>query len=156
MPEMLDRPPELAGKEDCWLPRSARSPRLARQLLARLLARVVGGERFAEDGLLVLDELASNAVRHGSPRGCLIRVRLEVDAERLRIEVHDAGSAPPELREPGPEDEAGRGLLLVNSLSADWGWRPRGAQGIGKITWAVVAPADGGSMPRQAERHGAE
>ncbi|MFI9271696.1 ATP-binding protein [Kitasatospora sp. NPDC052896] len=141
MPEMLNRPPELAAKDECWLPRSVRSPALARQLLTNLLARVKDGERFADAGLIVLSELTVNAVMHGSPRGYLIRVCLDVDPDRLRIEVHDAGSAPPEMREVRADEEAGRGLLLVNSLSGSWGWCPRGDQGIGKVVWSVVPPA---------------
>ncbi|MFI9272919.1 ATP-binding protein [Kitasatospora sp. NPDC052896] len=155
MPEIINQPMELTGKAECWLPRSARSPGRARQLLTNLLARVIDGERFASDGLTVLTELTLNAVRHGSPGGCLIWVYLDADADRLLIEVHDASSAPPEPREPGPDDEAGRGLILVNALSAQWGWRPRGDQGIGKITWAVVTSSDGGSVPHQGEPGGA-
>ncbi|MFI9273274.1 ATP-binding protein [Kitasatospora sp. NPDC052896] len=143
----------MAGKEECWLPRSARSPGVARQLLVGLLARVSGGERFATDGLTVLTELTANAVQHGSPRGRQVWVRLDVDADRLLIEVHDASGVPPELREVCAEDEAGRGLILVKSLSSQWGWRPRGDQGIGKITWAVLAPASDASGPRQGERN---
>lgn len=47
---------------------------------------------------------------------------LEVDEDRLRIEVHDArADREPVLRAVAGDDESGRGLLLVKSLSLRWG-----------------------------------
>lgn len=144
MSETLDRPTELVSKDECWLPRSPKSPGFARRLLVDLLARVEGGERFTNAGLIVITELTANAVRHGCPRGRMLWVHANVDADRLWIEVHDASSARPVVRLVEASDESGRGLLLVESLAQEWGCRAR-TPGLGKVVWAVVAPAGGDS-----------
>ncbi|MGF1430154.1 ATP-binding protein [Kitasatospora sp. LaBMicrA B282] len=133
--------PELfvEAADNCWLPRGRRSPALARRLLRQLLSRVAGGYRFLEVGELLLSELATNAVTHSGVPGRLVYVNLHADSERLRIEVHDAGDGKPTLTAPAPEDEHGRGLVLVNSLAKEWGYCPRTA-GIGKIAWCEVGP----------------
>lgn len=140
---LSERAPAPAGDDDLWLPCSAKSPWFARELLGGLLARVEGGERFADAGRLLLSELVLNAVRHGTRRDQLVWVRLEVDCVRLVIEVHDASRAEPVMREAGLEEEHGRGLVLVNALAQEWGCRPRPV-GFGKIVWCVVPPERGG------------
>jgi len=42
-------------------------------------------------------------------------------AETLLIEVWDASSTPPLKRAASGEDETGRGLMLVQALSKEWG-----------------------------------
>lgn len=94
------------------------------------------GARFREridDITLCVSELATNAVRHGSPAGHLFLVRVSVNESLLRIEVHDAGESRPVLRVPADDDLTGRGLVLVDSLADDWGTGPR--DGIGKVVW---------------------
>ncbi|WP_327676241.1 ATP-binding protein [Kitasatospora sp. NBC_00458] len=122
-----------------WLPRSRRSPGEARRVLERLLADTPGGERFLDTGRLLVTELVTNAVLHGTPIGRRIRLVLHVDRWRLRIEVHDArGERGPVFRAASGEDESGRGILLVKLLARQWGCCPR--DGVGKIVWAEVAP----------------
>ncbi|MFI9273816.1 ATP-binding protein [Kitasatospora sp. NPDC052896] len=135
--ELDGRPPVSGGSEAGWLRRSAKSAGLARQMLACLLGRVAGGERFAESGAVVVAELVSNAVRHGTRPSQLVWVQLEVDPVRLRIEVHDASSVRPVVLTAGVDGEHGRGLVLVDSLSHRWGCCPRRA-GIGKIVWSEI------------------
>lgn len=121
-----------------WLPRSRRSPGEARHRLSSLLADTPGGDRFRDSGLLAVSELVTNAVQHGTPAGYLIYLALDLTPARLRIEVHDAcRDREPALSAPGLDDEAGRGLQLVKSLSTHWGCCPR--QPTGKIVWCEVA-----------------
>ncbi|MDH6109479.1 anti-sigma regulatory factor (Ser/Thr protein kinase) [Kitasatospora sp. MAP12-15] len=141
MLESLDRQPlSPAAENNCWLPRSRRSPGVARRMLADLLTQVDGGHRFLDVGLLVVSELTTNAVLHGTPRGRLMRLSLQVDAVRLRVEVHDArADRSPVLRAATGEDESGRGLLLAKSLCLHWGCCPR--LDVGKIVWGECGPA---------------
>ncbi|GAA1405566.1 hypothetical protein GCM10009639_52670 [Kitasatospora putterlickiae] len=105
-----------------------------------MLGGVLGGERFIDTGLLLVSELVTNAVVHGSSRDNRVLLELSADPVRLRIEVHDArGDRAPILRGADRDDESGRGLILVKSLSAQWGCCPR--EGIGKIVWCGIAPA---------------
>ncbi|MFE6872782.1 ATP-binding protein [Kitasatospora sp. NPDC057692] len=96
-------------------------------------------EEFLEVGELLTSELVGNAVLHSGMPGRLIQVRFDVDDTRLRIEVHDASGHPPAPRQPAATDGCGRGLLLVQALSLDWGYSPR-ANGIGKVVWCECSP----------------
>ncbi|MEU8926156.1 ATP-binding protein [Kitasatospora sp. NPDC048545] len=120
--------------------RTASTP-LARLFLRAYLAGVPSGERYSDTAELLLGELFANAVRHSdAPTDRLVEVRFAVVGDRLRIEVHDAGSGRPVVRSALPEEECGRGLFLVNALAERWGCCPRSG-GVGKFVWALVAPA---------------
>ncbi|MFF7632392.1 ATP-binding protein [Kitasatospora sp. NPDC008050] len=119
------------------MPNSKRSPGLAREMLRSLLARVEGGQRFIEDGELVLSELVTNALQHGTRTGQLIWVGLRANQSELWIAVEDASDHPPLPRETLC-GESGRGLLIVKQLSVAWGYGPR--EGAGKRVWSVVSP----------------
>ena len=90
--------------------------------LARRLARgAMGGcsEPLVETAELLITELVANAVRHaGSPPV----MRIDVDSGTIRVAVYDTSDSAPSVRHSGPEDEGGRGLLLVESLASSWGW----------------------------------
>ncbi|MCX5400669.1 ATP-binding protein [Streptomyces sp. NBC_00102] len=91
---------------------------------------------------LIAAELTANAVRHGRVAGRDFHVRLtEGEDGTLRIEVTDTRTercpSPGDPREPGLDEESGRGLLLVSRLAERWGVVPRsGAPG--KTVWAEV------------------
>ncbi|WP_257153751.1 ATP-binding protein [Streptomyces lunaelactis] len=122
---------------------SPRGARFARRLAVRRLAE--WGYPPASDVsctvALLVAELAANAVRHGRVRGRDFHLRLtfEASARLIRIEVADASPDQPPTgpSAPSPDDELGRGLLLVDVLAARWGATPRVP--IGKTVWAEVA-----------------
>ncbi|GLW05212.1 ATP-binding protein [Microtetraspora sp. NBRC 13810] len=95
----------------------------ARDLLAGRLATPV-----LDDALLLLSEIVTNAIAH-SDSGRTPEERVTVRVIRVsggvHVEVTDAGSATtaPAVRVPGPEDEGGRGLWLVDLLATAWGTR---------------------------------
>lgn len=98
---------------------------------------------------LILSELITNAMRHGSAP---VRVRLLHD-HTLTCEVWDSSSTAPHLRYAATMDEGGRGLFLVAQLSERWGTRytPEGKviwaqQSLGSDAQPVDAP-DGATIP---------
>lgn len=93
----------------------------------------VGDSTRLDDAALVLSELVGNAVRHAE--GSSLQVRLRRTGDVLRIAVHDRSATPPQPREASFEDESGRGMLIIEALSKDWGWEPRPT---GKVVWADV------------------
>ncbi|MFE3503465.1 ATP-binding protein [Kitasatospora sp. NPDC059146] len=139
MPE-TDEPVSPPAGRGCWFPRSRRSPMLARRMLRELLATAPDGDRYREVGELLTSELVGNAVLHSGMPGRLIWVSFDVNATRLRIEVHDAGDRPPVPQQSDPGAVGGRGLLLVAALAAEWGHFPRPG-GVGKAVWCECAPA---------------
>ncbi|MFE9726299.1 ATP-binding protein [Streptomyces sp. NPDC005794] len=118
-----------------------RGARLARLLAALQLAEW-GHPRGTGDHdavTLVVAELATNAALHGRVAGRDFALLLAYDACRgvIRIEVSDAHPAQPAHSVPALDEEHGRGLVLVDALTARWGVRDR--VGPGKTVWAEYA-----------------
>ncbi|MFD9389369.1 ATP-binding protein [Streptomyces sp. NPDC060000] len=92
-----------------------------RSVSARLTAWRLPGELCA-DAVLLVSELATNAVRHALGTRFLCGVGLVTDGF-LRLEVHDHDRTERGLprRDPAPDDEGGRGLFLVEQLAEVWG-----------------------------------
>jgi serine/threonine-protein kinase RsbW len=86
----------------------------------RFLAAVLDNRPAADDAILCLSELASNACLHSRSRrpGGRFTVRAALNAKDLRVEVRDGGGP---WVWPAQPDEHGRGLLIVASLARAWG-----------------------------------
>ncbi|TXC93647.1 ATP-binding protein [Streptomyces sp. ISID311] len=116
--------------------RERRSVPLAREF-ARTALTEWDLDHLAEDVLLCVSELATNALLHGVPPGRGYRLRLSLGEDGLlRVEVHDSGDGEPHVTVLAPYDgeegESGRGLLLVSALADAWGV---GERVPGKIVW---------------------
>ncbi len=108
-----------AGSVGDWrLSRGPRSVGRAREL-ARAQLVSWGLEDLVDTTELLVSELVTNALRYGEGE---IRVRLLLD-RTLVCEVWDAGLVQPRRRRARDTDEGGRGLQLVDLLSAAWGSR---------------------------------
>jgi signal transduction histidine kinase len=99
---------------------------------------------LCDDVALVVSELVTNALRHSLPSRLSaasdrIRLRLQHEASFILCGVLDTGSEAPRRREPDFIAETGRGLHIVESFSATWGWMP--LDGGGKVVWALFQPA---------------
>ncbi len=102
----------------------------AARRFTRLTLLAWAGGVAIEDALLVVTELATNALRHGAGDPVL---RLSVDGADVRVEVFDDSPAPP-VRRPAGLD-GGWGLALVDRLSRVRGTSPHGR---GKVVWCVL------------------
>jgi hypothetical protein len=128
------------------LPASPRSARLVTKSV--LHGWCLGG--LAETAELLVSEIVTNAVRASTPiehrpretgraaRPPMLRLWLTSDGRSVLIQVWDSDHHHPVRADPGPDAEAGRGLVLVETLSTQWGWYALDEQG-GKIVWAVCA-----------------
>jgi len=92
----------------------------------------------AETVALMVSELATNCVRHADTA---FVVGVEHVEGVVRVEVSDASSEPPQLRSPEPTEPSGRGLLIVQALSDQWGVTA-GRAGPGKTVWFTLAATD--------------
>ncbi|THA31112.1 ATP-binding protein [Streptomyces sp. A1277] len=115
---------------------TARSVSLARRRAARLVTAWGHPQRAGEVALLV-SELATNALLHGSLRGRLFRVHLTLTADALRVEVTDPrGERLPGIRSADSDECYGRGLLIVDAIADRWGVEPLT---VGKTVFAELA-----------------
>ncbi len=116
------------------------SPAQARRLTRARLTGWSVCEDTCDSAALVVSELVTNAIVHTASRRVVCELH---DGEDLvRIAVRDEGCAPgePQPSPQGPEEEHGRGLILVDALCHAWGAHEHG---LGLLVWA--------ELPRQAD-----
>jgi anti-sigma regulatory factor (Ser/Thr protein kinase) len=100
---------------------------------------------IADTVKLIVSEMTTNAVRASAvaqpaetaqpPR---MRLWLTRDRHDILIQVWDGDQRRPACQDPEPDAESGRGLLLIEALSAQWGCWSRDGQD-GKIIWAICS-----------------
>jgi len=95
---------------------------------------------FSESAGLLISELVTNAIQisHVAEQDAPVRLWLVSDRAQLVIFVWDASPLPPVPGDVGEDAESGRGLLIVQAVSARWGWDFPPGMG-GKVVWAVLA-----------------
>lgn len=111
------------------------SPRQARRIAAEALRRWQYDEELDTVELLV-SELVTNVVTHA---GSDLSIVVELVDHAVRVEVIDASPDPPIKRNPEPTTEHGRGVSLVDSLAAAWGFEERPT---GKSVWFEIPRPD--------------
>ena len=95
--------------------------------------------RFADDAAIITSELVTNAVQHAC---CDVTETVGVTlarasgSEAVIIAVSDSSPHGPVMRNAPAGSERGRGLQIVESLSAHWGWHPEPG---GKAVFAILA-----------------
>ncbi len=99
-----------------------------------------------DDAVLMTSELVTNALVHAAGERIVCRVHRAAHRVRIEVEDQNRGPAHPVPRCPGPDDQHGRGLFLVDALSTDWGvtvvdGRPA------RVVWAELTTAHGVADP---------
>ena len=120
------------------LPSIPESARIARfRIRAALGFHDLG--HLADDAEVITSELVTNAVQHA---GCDGTETIGVTLARIRhqdaviVVVSDSSPHGLVIRNPSADSEPGRGLQIVASLSAHWGWHPEPG---GKAVYAILA-----------------
>ncbi|MFJ6807673.1 ATP-binding protein [Streptomyces anulatus] len=106
---------------------------------------------LADAAELALTELIANVVQHvPDRRGRTFIFRLP-RGEGVRVEVSDSSPAVPLAITGDPLDDGGRGLVLVDAVTDEWGIIKRW-DGSGKTVWfeCLTPPEKGGSRFRTA------
>lgn len=93
---------------------------------------------LVDDVQLAAGELLVNVLLHTEGGAVLTLEVVPGPMRRVRLWVKDRSSAWPRRRWPGESATSGRGLLLVDAVTARWGVEPRGD---GKAVWCEFAPA---------------
>jgi anti-sigma regulatory factor (Ser/Thr protein kinase) len=119
------------------LPSQPASVAVARRRITTEMRSVGITDDAIDDAALVITELVTNAIRHGSPLpGRWLQVTWDLDAGTVEIAVSDGGGSQtrPQATRPSLSALGGRGLEIVDTLSDEWGVRPPGT-----TVWAIIA-----------------
>jgi anti-sigma regulatory factor (Ser/Thr protein kinase) len=111
-------------------------PVARRQIRAALGLHGLG--EYADDAEIITSELVTNAVQHGCHNGTMtIGVTLTTAGSPAAVTVAVSDSSPhgPVRRDTAVGSEQGRGLQIVQALSAYWSWRQEDG---GKAVFAVL------------------
>jgi anti-sigma regulatory factor (Ser/Thr protein kinase) len=113
----LTRPTEL---QVCRV-RLTASPAAAGEARGQVRAAIRAWDIPVDEDIAILltSELVTNAIGHET--GEFITLAVTCSFGQLCIEVHDTSRTFPVLAGAAADAEAGRGLMLVASLSATWG-----------------------------------
>lgn len=117
------------------LAREASSVATAREWMMAFVRGLVPKAQ-ADDAVLVVSELVTNALRHGLGE-VVARTSIDHDGS-INIAITDSGEDVPTLLPADPARIGGLGLRIIDELAASWGVAPFPG---GKTVWAtVVAP----------------
>ena len=125
----------------CALGSGAQSGRTARKFTRNTL-REWGLAALADDAEAIVGEFVANAVSHAARAAAAVEsgqplgLRLLRRTGEVMCAVLDPSDTAPVLRAPDRNEEAGRGLQMVDALSDVWGWSP--VTGRGKAVWAIL------------------
>ncbi|GAA3265343.1 ATP-binding protein [Dactylosporangium vinaceum] len=113
------------------LPVTLHAPAHARRAVRAVLdGWSLNDQNWLREVLLIVSELATNALRHGSGD---IAVELHLRDDVLTIGAYDGSPEVPRPRTP--DDTGGWGLAIVESLALAWGVDTHGD---GKRVWAQM------------------
>jgi anti-sigma regulatory factor (Ser/Thr protein kinase) len=109
--------------------------------LVRAALEYRGLGHYASEAEIITSELVTNAIQHASTSDpttekigvTLVRVW---DEEGISVVVTDPSPTPPVKRETTTASDRGRGLQIVEALSAHWGWHHEQR---GKAVYAILA-----------------
>jgi anti-sigma regulatory factor (Ser/Thr protein kinase) len=94
----------------------AEARRFVRSLADRLPPSVI------EDASLVISELVTNSYKHaGKPEGFPIKITVDLNEDRVRLEVIDGSIFDPTPESTEELREVKWGLTLVDRIASDWG-----------------------------------
>jgi len=116
---LADRPaqaPPLLGPPDVHLPFGAWQLHEVRAAVERALAGSAHERDRVEDVVLAVNEVATNAVEHGTPHA---RLSLWTGGPALLCEIDDGGTLRdplPGLQPPHPSEPRGRGVWIARQL----------------------------------------
>ena len=111
------RPTELRG---CRV-RLTTGPAAAAEARSQVRAAICAWDVPVDPDVAVLltSELVTNAISHEA--GGTVTLAITCSCGQLRVDVHDTSRSLPVLVDAAADAETGRGLMLVATLSADWG-----------------------------------
>ncbi|MFE0132815.1 ATP-binding protein [Streptomyces sp. NPDC059037] len=120
------------------LPSEPESASTAREFVREHVGHHVpdAGEAYVDNVLLITSELVTNSIRYGTKPDDSVRLVIDTDDRRTRIEVHDPIRRRPRPRPESDQHDRGRGLIILDALCpGQWGVFDTPP---GKAVWAEV------------------
>ena len=113
-------------------------PGMAMSALRRDLTTALSelGEDHLYDVQLVVTELVTNVLDHTSSSTGHLRILHHQDPGAVTVEVDDESMTEPVYGRSRLGEYRGRGIVVVDNISREWGFRPR-EEG-GKTVYALV------------------
>jgi anti-sigma regulatory factor (Ser/Thr protein kinase) len=112
------RPTELCGRRVRLTAGPAAAGEARRQVRTAISAWDIPVD--ADVAVLLTSELVTNAIAHELTG--LVVLAITCSRDQLRVDVHDTSRSLPVLVDAAVDAETGRGLMLVTTLSAEWGF----------------------------------
>jgi two-component sensor histidine kinase len=106
----------------------------------REIAAHLDGSPAADDAILIMSEIVTNAITHSASNGESFTVRCETFHNYVWIECEDLGGP---WRCPRPDDRP-HGLDIINALAGPDNWGTENTGTGSRIVWARL------DLPRQA------
>jgi anti-sigma regulatory factor (Ser/Thr protein kinase) len=137
------------------LVRLTAGPAAAAEARSRVRAAICAWDVPVDSSVAVLltSELVTNAIVHVASE--TVTVAITCSDSQLRVDVYDASWSMPVLVDASADAETGRGLMLVATLSDDWGFYRTPA---GKAVYFMLAlerdPAECGALGPQGSTRG--
>ena len=132
----------MSSAADMTLPSRTRAASQARMALTAVAA----GHELVDDGRLLMTEAVANAVEHTDSSDVRILIRHDECSGVLVCAVRDNGApltcdtgGPGEASAAAGLSEGGRGLQLIEELSAEWGCE---VDATGKWVWFALVPEE--------------
>ena len=146
------RPTELRG----YRVRLTAGPAAAAQARRQVRAAICTWDIPVDPDVAILltSELVTNAIRHELTG--IVMLAITCPAGQLRVDVHDTSRALPMLIDAPVDAETGRGLMLVTTLSAEWGFyrTPAGKAVYFTLAFPPEAAESGGPGLREVQAWG--
>jgi anti-sigma regulatory factor (Ser/Thr protein kinase) len=151
------RPAERHGSRGRCRVRLATGPAAAAEARRRVRDAIASWQVPVDQDAAVLltSELVTNAVRHEA--GQAVMLVITCAGGQLRVDVHDTSRSLPAVADVPADAETGRGLLLVETLSDEWGvYRTAAGKAVyfTLVFGADQAPAAGGGGPQRVRARG--
>lgn len=126
----------VAGVSELLLTTTPQEVSEARRFAVAAIARL-GGDEGAQDRVRTLvSELVTNVVLHARTPAVLT---VQDDGDCVLVLITDGSPAPARPRRPGADSTTGRGLWLLQTLSAGTGtWPSDRISRTGKTVWFTV------------------
>jgi serine/threonine-protein kinase RsbW len=109
------------------------------QDVRRAVARHLAGCPAADDAILILSELAANAIVHSASRGQFFTVRADLFPDYVWVEAEDL-DGPWRRRNPYGRPH---GLDVIQALTGPDGWGVETTTDGGRVVWACLDLAPG-------------